>query len=70
MWIQVISNTNYCNSFICYYLLSITCIHIVCITSYFLLITYYFLLITSYLLLLTYYLLILLYVGTNTVQYL
>ena len=46
MWIQVISNTNYCNSFICYYLLSITCIHIVCITSYLLLLTYYFLLIT------------------------
>ena len=42
MWIQVISNTNYCNSFICYYFLPIT--------SY--LYThslYYLLLITSYL---------------------
>ncbi len=68
MWIQVISNTNYCNSFICYYLLSITCIHIVCITYYLLLLTSYLLLITYYLL--PAYLLILLYVGTNTVQYL
>ena len=57
MWIQVISNTNYCKLLQQLYMLLLL-IHYLYTHS-----LYYFLLLTSYLL-------ILLYVGTNTVQYL